>query len=210
MHITVAGKQVDTGEALKTHVREGLATIARKYFDHALEANVTFRKDYGGKTGAPFACDINLKAGRNLFVRSEGEGPDAHRAFEVAAEHLAKRLRRHRRRVNEHARSFADERAPPIEPSETARETTLQHAPDEEEDDLAAQPTAVPNGEDHGATVIAESPTAIDRLTVGEAVMRLDLAHLPVLMFRNRASGTLNVVYRRSDGHVGWIDTTAG
>ena len=68
MHITVAGKQVETGEALKTHVREGLGHIARKYFDHAVEANVTFRRDR-----AFFACDINLKAGRNLFMLGEGE-----------------------------------------------------------------------------------------------------------------------------------------
>ena len=111
MHVTVAGKQVETGEALQTHVREGLATITQKYFDHALEANVTFRRDVKGKAGA-FACDINLKAGRNLFMRGEGEGVDAHRAFEVAAQHVAKRLRRYRRRVNEHARSMAEVRLP--------------------------------------------------------------------------------------------------
>ena len=64
MHVTVAGKQVETGEALQTHVREGLASITQKYFDHALEANVTFRRDVKGKAGA-FACDINLKAGRS-------------------------------------------------------------------------------------------------------------------------------------------------
>ncbi|MBW8270591.1 ribosome hibernation-promoting factor, HPF/YfiA family [Caldovatus aquaticus] len=110
MHVTIAGKQMDTGEALRTRVREELAQIARKYFDHALEANVTFSRDHKGRLAAFVACDINLKAGRNLFIRAGGEGPDAHRAFEVAAEHLAKRLRRHRRRVNEHARSLAEER----------------------------------------------------------------------------------------------------
>jgi ribosomal subunit interface protein len=215
MHITVAGKQVDTGEALKTHVREDLTAIARKYFDYAIEANVTFRKDFGGKTGTPFVCDINLKAGRNLFIRGEGEGPDAHRAFEVAAAHLAKRLRRHRRRVNEHARSLAEERATPAIEPEAGRETTLRQPSEEEEAtedrEAAAAGTAAPagNGFDNG-TVIAETPTEIHRLTVGEAVMRLDLAQLPVLMFRNRANDALNVVYRRPDGHVGWIDPTAG
>ena len=73
MHVTVAGKQVETGEALQTHVREGLATITQKYFDDALEANVTFRRDVKGKAGA-FACDINLKAGRNLFMRARAKG----------------------------------------------------------------------------------------------------------------------------------------
>src|SRR4051812_43102353 len=145
MHITVAGKQVETGEALQQHVRDGLDLIARKYFDHALEANVTFRRDAKGKLAAFFACDINLKAGRNLFLRGEGEGVDAHRAFEVAAEHVAKRLRRYRRRVNEHARSMADTR-------EMAREYVLQALPEEAEEAMEAAPDGVANGHDgHGA-----------------------------------------------------------
>lgn len=191
MHVTVAGKQVETGEALKVHVRDGLDAITRKYFDHALEANVTFHR-----SRSHFACDINLKAGRGLTMRAEGEGPDAHRAFEEAAEHLAKRLRRYRRRMNEHARSAAPEReAPP-----TGRERVLAAIEGEEEE---APPPA--NGADHGA-IIAEHPAEIALLSVGEAVMRMDLAHVPVLMFRNTATRALNVVYRRADGNVGWID----
>jgi ribosomal subunit interface protein len=202
MHITVAGKQVETGEALQTHVREGLGTIARKYFDHALEANVTFRRD--GK-GHAFVCDINLKAGRDLFMRGEGEGPDAHRAFEEAAEHVAKRLRRYRRRVNDHARSLAAQRDMPR--GEPARQVVLAR-PDEEEEADAAE-AAVANGTDN-PTVVAEAQGMIETLTVGEAVMRLDLLQQQVLMFRNRASGALNVVHKRADGHVGWIDPGRG
>ncbi len=194
MHVTVAGKQVETGDALKTHVRDGLDAITRKYFDHALEANVTFHR-----SRALFACDINLKAGRGLAIRAEGEGPDAHRAFEEAAEHLAKRLRRYRRRVNEHARSFAPERGTP-DGLERVIEITAEG--EEGEDALAG------NGADHGA-IIAEHPAEIALLTVGEAVMRMDLGHVPVLMFRNKATRSLNVVYRRGDGHVGWIDPAA-
>jgi ribosomal subunit interface protein len=195
MHITVAGKQVETGEALKTHVRDGLGTISRKYFDHAVEANVTFSRDAKGHA---FLCDINLKAGRNLFLRGEGEGADAHRAFEVAAEHVAKRLRRYRRRMNDHARSLASERQP--EEGEPARQVVLRHQEDEE----TADPALAEGGD--SPAVVAETPAVIDRLTVGEAVMRMDLAHVPVLMFRNRATNGLNVVYRRSDGNIGWID----
>jgi len=222
MHITVAGKQVETGEALQAHVREGLTTIARKYFDHALEANVTFRRDVKGKLGAFFACDINLKAGRNLFMRGEGEGVDAHRAFEVAAEHVAKRLRRYRRRVNDHARSLADQRHPP---GEAATHYVLEEAPEDlaeglaeglVEDlaaDLAGEPDLVAAdgvaAATHGA-IVAEQPAEIVRLSVSEAVMRLDLTHQPVLMFRNSGSGALAVVYRRDDGCVGWIDAPAG
>ena len=155
--------------------------------------------------GAFFACDINLKAGRNLFMRGEGEGADAHRAFEVAAEHVAKRLRRYRRRVNDHARSLAEERPG----TETATQYVLQAEPEEETpgSETAEAETAALNGEH--SLIIAEQPTFIARLTVSEAVMRLDLTQQPVLMFRNSGTGALAVVYRRPDGCVGWIDATA-
>ena len=190
MHITVAGKQVETGEALKTHVSDGLAAITAKYFDHALEANVTFHKHR-----SQFGCDINLKAGRGLMMRAEGEGADAHRAFEVAAEHLAKRLRRYRRRVNEHARSFAGEREAAAEEAPRGRRYVIEAPADEE----------VPEHGEHG-TIIAEHPAHIEKLSVGEAVMRLDLAQAQALMFLNKKGGALNVVYRRADGNIGWID----
>jgi ribosomal subunit interface protein len=203
MHITVAGKQVETGEALQQHVRDGLNGIAQKYFDHALEANVTFRRDAKGRLGAFFACDINLKAGRNLFMRGEGEGTDAHRAFEVAAEHVAKRLRRYRRRVNEHARSLAEARGVV---AEMATQYVLQAEEDQAEQEA---PATASDGDGSHGVIVAEQLTEIVRLSVGEAVMRLDLTHQPVMMFRNSASGALNVVYRRPDGCVGWIDATA-
>ena len=194
MHVTVAGKQVETGEALKHHVSDGLSAITAKYFDHALEANVTFHKHR-----SQFSCDINLKAGRGLMMRAEGEGADAHRAFEVAAEHLAKRLRRYRRRVNEHARSFAGERDTQAEEAPRGRRYVIEAPPDEEP----------PDHGDHGA-IIAEHPAHIEKLSVGEAVMRLDLAQAQALMFRNKKGGGLNVVYRRADGHIGWIDPGEG
>jgi ribosomal subunit interface protein len=205
MHITVAGKQVETGDALKTHVRDGLGVIAKKYFDHALEANVTFRRDAKGRLG-PFNCDINLKAGRNLFVRGEGEGPDAHRAFEVAAEHVAKRLRRYRRRVNDHARSLAEERA---EAAETAPQYVIAAAEDEEGDEARPDGAAADGAADHHGVIVAEQPAEIVRLTLSEAVMRLDLAQVAALPFRNSGSGAINLVYRRADGCIGWIDLPA-
>lgn len=223
MHIVVAGKQVETGDALKVHVAEGLQTVTRKYFDHALEAHVTF-----GKNRAFFTCAIDIHAGRGLSLRGEGEGADAHRAFDEAAAHIAKRLRRYRRRMNEHSRHLADERLPVT--AETARQVVLAQPVEEPEEPIdaavlldgldgeaegeaealrAASPQANGHdGQDHGA-IIAETPTEIARLTVSEAVMRLDLGQMPVMMFRNRASGQLNVVYRRQDGHVGWIDPTS-
>ena len=102
MQITVSGKQVDLSDALRTRVADGLDTIAGKYFDHALEANVTF-----SRARSFFTCDINVHAGRGTDLRGEGEAADANSAFDDAAEHIAKRLRRYRRRVNEHARDLA-------------------------------------------------------------------------------------------------------
>ncbi len=194
MHITVAGKQVATSDALRTHVEDGLGNITAKYFDHALEARVTFRKDAKGSAGGHFACDINLHAGRGLMMRGEGQGVDAHKAFDEAAEHVAKRLRRYRRRVNEHARGSATQR----EPQETLREYVVQA-----EEGVEEAPEI--NGSEHPA-VVAEPLGELHQLTVGEATMRLELAGHPVIVFRNRASGGINVVYRRQDGHVGWID----
>jgi ribosomal subunit interface protein len=99
MQLTVSGKQIDLSDALRVHVSRHMETITHKYFDEALEANITF-----SKARSFFTCDINLHAGRGLTVRGEGEGADAHAAFDDAAEHIAKRLRRYRQRVNEHAR----------------------------------------------------------------------------------------------------------
>ena len=202
MEIIVSGRHLDLSDALRTRVAGQLDVIAHKYFDHALEAQVTF-----GRARSFFTCDINVHAGRGLTLRGEGEAADANSAFDDAAEHIAKRLRRYRRRVNGHARELAYQRSPdgaiPRARPETAREYILL-----ETEDGPNEP-ALPGIADTYATVVAESPTSIERLTVGDAVMRMDLADTTVLMFRNAVSGELNVVYRRRDGHLGWIDPTS-
>lgn len=195
MQITVAGKQMELSDALRVRVSEQLDLISHKYFDGALEASVTF-----SRARSFFTCDINLHAGRGLTLRGEGEAADAHSAFDDAAEHIAKRLRRYRRRVNDHARDLATRARP-----EAARQYVLSQDED-------AQPAARP--ENHGdvpayATVIAESQAEINTLSVGEAVMRMDLADQQVLMFRNSATAEFNVIYRRPDGNIGWIDPAA-
>lgn len=195
MQITVSGKQVELSEALRTYVTEQLNRITAKYFDHALETHVTF-----ARARCFFTCDINMHAGRGLLLRGEGEAATAHAAFDDAAEHIAKRLRRYRRRVNEHARDLAQRARP-----EAARRYILRQ---EEAAPAAGAEESGAGGEtvEAYATVIAEQPVEIYELSVGEAVMRMDLEDQPVLMFRNSATGELNVVYRRSDGHIGWID----
>ena len=195
MQIKVSGKQVDLSDALRTRVAQQLDTIAAKYFDHALEAQVTF-----SRARSFFTCDINLHAGRGLTLRGEGEAADAHGAFDDASEHIAKRLRRYRRRVNEHARDLAQRERP-----QAARQYILRQEDETDrpgEGDGAAQATVY-------ATVIAEQPAEISTLSVSDAVMQMDLADQQVMMFRNSTTGELNVIYRRSDGHIGWIDPTA-
>lgn len=198
MQITVSGKQVDLSDALRVRVAEQLDLIAGKFFDGAQEAHVTF-----GRARSFFTCDINVHAGRGLTLRGEGEAADAHSAFDDAAEHIAKRLRRYRRRVNEHARDLANRARP-----EVARQYVLQA---EEESSAPAETPELtePSHAQTFATVIAESPAEINVLSVGEAVMRLDLAHQQVMMFRNSTTNELNVIYRRPDGNIGWIDAAA-
>ncbi len=191
MEITVSGKQVDLSDALRERVSTHLGTIAGKYFDHALDAHVTF-----SRARSFFTCDINVHAGRGLQLRGEGEAADANAAFDDAAEHIAKRLRRYRRRVNDHHRDLATRARP-----EAARQYVLR-----QETNGADNGETTRTMDEAYATVVAETQTEIAVLSVGEAVMRMDLADQSVMMFRNSASGVLNVVYRRTDGHIGWID----
>jgi ribosomal subunit interface protein len=198
MQLTVSGKQVELSDALRVHVSDHLGIITNKYFDAALEANVTF-----SKARSFFTCDINMHAGRGVTIRGEGEAADARAAFDDAADHIAKRLRRYRRRVSDHAR---DVTAPPQ--PEAGREYVLR------DDDFSREPMqadGVPAAEpaELHATIIAESDMIIETLTVRDAAMRLDLAYQQIMMFRNQKSGQLNVVYRRTDGHIGWIDPSA-
>jgi ribosomal subunit interface protein len=190
MQITVAGKQVELSDALRTRVSNSMDIIAAKYFDHALEAHVTF-----SRARSFFTCDINVHAGRGLQLRGEGEAVDANTAFDDAAEHIAKRLRRYRRRVNDHHRDMGTREEP-----EAARQYILR------DDDAAIDGAEGRTPDEAFATVVAETQTEIAILSVGEAVMRMDLADQAVMMFRNSANGVLNVVYRRGDGHIGWID----
>lgn len=199
MQLTVSGKQVDLSDALREHVDNQLSIITGKYFDQALDAHVTF-----SRARSFFTCDINLHAGRGVTVRGEGEAADARMAFEDAAEHIAKRLRRYRRRVSAHQRDLNK-----IKP-EMARAYILAPNNDDEDQEAANGHEAIapPRDELH-ATIIAEDLTAIETLSVSDAVMKMDLAFQPVIMFRNTKTGGLNVVYRRADGHVGWIDPNA-
>src|SRR5580704_7373885 len=189
MHITVTGKQIDVGEALRRHTQTAVEDIAEKYFSNALEAHVVFSRE-----AHLIQCDLQVHVGRGILVRSEADASQAYAAFDIAAERIDKRLRRYKRRLRDHhAHEKERERAEPL-----GRTYVLQPGDDDGE--------PPPEDQHPQSMVIAEMETPIPRLSVSEAVMRLDLADLPAQMFRNGARGTLNVVYRRRDGNSGWID----
>lgn len=184
MNTTVKGKNLDVGDALRGHVEENVSTAVSKYFSRALDANVVFSKE-----GHQFRAEIAVHPGRGLVVHGGGDSNDPYAAFEVALERISKQLRRYHRRITNHHKRRGDDGGL------VANQYVVQAEPEHEELPADGQPT-----------IIAELPTEIPALSVSEAVMRMDLADSPVQMFRDSGSGRLNVVYRRTDGNIGWID----
>lgn len=193
MRIQVAGRQMDVGEALRTRIENELSGSVSKYFQHATDAVVTVGKN-GGGVGVEVDCLVHLPSG--ISLQTEGHGGDAHAAFSDAVEKLEKRVRRYKRRLRNH---HAETKSPL--PAEDASSYVLAPLQDEDE----AGESAPANGES-APLVIAETTVAVRTMTVSMAVMQLDLSSAPALMFRNARNGALNVVYRRPDGNVGWID----
>ncbi|WP_207482199.1 ribosome hibernation-promoting factor, HPF/YfiA family [Arenibaculum pallidiluteum] len=191
MHLTVKGKQLDVGDALRTHVGETLDSLVSKYFTNPVDGTVILSRD-----AHLYTADVTVRVGRGILLQSRAEATEPYPAFDLAAERLAKRLRRNKRKLRDHHRSTDA-------PTLPAAQYILEAGPDDDHMDTEVGV----NG--HQPTVVAEMQTAIETLTVGEAVMRMDLADLPAMMFRNSAHGELNMVYRRPDGHVGWIDPKA-
>ena len=185
MNLTVSGKQIDVGDALRAHVERELVLAVEKYFGRAVEGSVVFSRD-----GYQFRADVSVHIGRNIMVQSQGMATDAYAAYEIASDRAAKRLRRYKRRLRDH-----HQRSGPNGEDLSARYLVL-----------AAESEEAPEPVEPGPAIVAEMRTDIPTLTVGEAVMRLDLAQQPALMFRNSANGLMNMVYRRTDGNIGWVD----
>ena len=186
MQVQVSGKQIDIGDALRTHVMERLGELVAKYFDGAIDAAVVFSRQ-----GSFFRADCSVHVGSGISVQSHGEASDIYASFDVTAGRIEKQLRRYKRRLRDHHNS-RKARGDGMIP---AQSYVLAPEPEEAEAPVEFAPL-----------VVAETTTEIATLTVGEAVMRMDLASQPALMFRNSAHGRLNMVYRRPDGNIGWID----
>jgi ribosomal subunit interface protein len=187
MHLSVSGKQLDVGNALRSHVEQGLTATVAKYFDNAVEAHIVF-----SRVAHQIRSDISVHVGRGIIVQGHDESEDSYAAFDGAVDRIGKRLRRYKRRLRDHHRSRHQQTEPQL-----AQQYVLAA-----EDEGDGEQTV----EGSNPVVIAESSTEIVTTTVGEAVMIMDLAELPAMMFRNAAHGGLNMLYRRPDGNIGWID----
>lgn len=190
MQITVSGKGVDVGESLSGHIATQLEEHVTKYIDRVTSIQVVVSRE-----AHMFRVDItgNLGTHSGLVVRSRGESDDVYAAFDQSLEKTSKQLRRYKRKITNH--HHASESGIINMPVKQGKKYTLPaDAGEHEEEDKA-------NG-----VVIAEKPTAIETLTVRQAVMKMDLQDLPALMFFNSAHGGLNVVYRRNDGNISWVD----
>ncbi|MEK9673253.1 MAG: ribosome-associated translation inhibitor RaiA [Rhodospirillaceae bacterium] len=184
MNITVNGRNLDVGDALRSHAENQVADAVTKYFDKAIEGAVVFARE-----GHDFTAEISVHPIRAVTIHGRGQSDDAYASFDQALERIAKQLRRYHRRLTSHHENMQ------AHESFKAQQYVVQAEPEHEE--LPAE--GVP-------TIIAEMPTEIPTLSVSQAVMRMDLADAPVQVFRDGGSGRLNVVYRRADGNIGWID----
>jgi ribosomal subunit interface protein len=190
MQVTVSGKQVDIGEAFQAYAEDHLVDLVGKYLEHAVDSTVTL-----SRAGHGMRADISVHAGRGVTVQAHGEANEAHPAFDAALERIAKRLRRYKRRIKDHRRkekATAKEDAVNVQRYIIAAEDT---GADDELGEAGDNPA-----------VIAENTREIDIISVSEAVMRLELSERAAIVFTNAGNGNLNVVYRRRDGNIGWID----
>ena len=200
MELDIHGKQINVGDALRAHVEDKLNEIDQKYFNHATNATVTFTKE--GHGHGLIKVTISYLVSKGIMINTEAEAGDAYGAFDSSAEKAAKRLRRNKKKLRDHhERSNKTPEAEIIK----ARNYTLamEEASEALEQDNKDE-TDVPQGDD--PIVIAEMSTTIETITVSGAVMRLDLSGENALLFRNAQTQEINMIYRRSDGNIGWID----
>ena len=184
MDVRVAGHQVDTGEALQEHAVSRMEEISEKYFSRAIAANVTF----GRGPNNDFTCDIVAPVAQGVVLKASHRAHEAPMAFNGAADRIEKQLRRYVKRLREHKANG--------EPYvENAGYTIFSPPPESGEVDADVHPA-----------IIAETKVDIPEASVSDAVMLMDLRNTNALMFKNSASGALNMIYRREDGNIGWVE----
>jgi ribosomal subunit interface protein len=189
MSFRVSGQNLDLGDALRERINERIAQAMGKYFDGGYSGHATVTRDgFGFRT----ECAIHLDS--KVTLQAEGHAPDAYASADQAALRVEKRLRRYHRRLKDHRADRSEDFAV----AEAASYVIAAPEPDGAAELDAFTPV-----------IIAESTTRLKRLSVRDAVMELDMTGASVLVFRHTAHGGINVVYRRADGHFGWIDAPA-
>ena len=182
MDVRVAGHQVDTGESLREHAARRMAEITEKYFSRSVGANVTF----GRGPNNDYTCDIVAPVAQGVVLKSAYRAQTAQIAFECAADRIEKQLRRYATRLREHKTD-----GEPYSP--TAAYTIFATPPENE----------VPG---NNPVIVAETKVDIPESSVSDAVMLMDLRNTTALMFRNSGTGEFNMIYRREDGNIGWVE----
>lgn len=193
MDIRVSGHQIETGEALQQHASDRLNAIVDKYFSRALSSHITFGKAPAGA----FRCDIVTHVTQGLILKGAGIAQDAHIALDQAAEKVDKQLRRYKRRIKDRHEQAAyalktEEAAYTVEDAAY----TVFVEPDTEDEEITVD----------APVIIAETRVDVPEATVSDAVMMLDLRNTNALLFKNAGTGTHNMVYRRGDGSIGWVE----
>jgi ribosomal subunit interface protein len=187
MNLRISGKQMEIGDAFRSRIEGRISEAIDKYFDGGFSGHVTVEK-----SGSRFAADCMIRLDTGISLQATGEAQEPISAFDVAAEKFEKRLRRYKRKLKSHHADGAGS-----EPTDMAYRVVAALADDEE----------VP--EDFAPAVVAESTVSLKSMTVAAAVIELDTKDSPVYVFRNAGNDYVNIVYRRSDGNIGWIDTSS-
>jgi ribosomal subunit interface protein len=189
MTVRISGKQMDIGEAFRLTIQARIDEAAAKYFSQGYTGHVTVEK-----SGARFDSEIMLHLSSGMDLQAKGQAHDPIVAFDKAAEHIEKRLRRYKRRLKNHHNDGAA-----VQSSDDYTYRVMEPVADEVEE-IAA---------DYAPLIIADSAKSAATMTVADAVMQLDLKDEPVFVFRARATNAINIVYRRADGNIGWIDAAS-
>lgn len=195
MQVFISGKHMDVGSSLSAHIENEVQNSVKKYFEHAISANVTISKF---RHSFEAGIVVNDGTGTHQLLRASGNGGDAYAAFDAALIRIEKQLRRYKGKIKNHhkLKIGKDVEVDAILGTKyiiSGREEDHEHADAESDVPL----------------IIAEQPSQIETLSVSDAVMRMDLGELPALMFVNKKTGTINVVYRREDGNIAWVDPSA-